>query len=198
MPIESLIPGWSPERSFMLEGFKAMTRLFSPYQWNPFNLNPLRDILEKHVDFEALRRGHPTKRFVSATNVRTGKARDFHTDEVRVDVVLASACLPTLFQAVEIDGDPYWGRRLHGQSRPLSAHLPDAGARHHHRPRQSHRAARYAAAAARDREPDARDHLQLLADQGTLEANWKDAGRRSTVDVAGEFLWVRGSCRFRP
>lgn len=108
LPVEGLVPGWPRESPMALEGFKAVTRLLSPYQWNPLDWNPLRDALERHVDFGRLRRSSGTKLFVSATNVRTGKGRVFETDEVTVDVILASSCLPTLSQAVVIDGDPYW------------------------------------------------------------------------------------------
>ncbi|HEX4943684.1 MAG TPA: patatin-like phospholipase family protein [Usitatibacteraceae bacterium] len=107
-PFEAAVPGWPTQRSLTVEAFKAMTGSLSPYQWNPLNFNPLRDALENHVDFERLRTCKVTKLFVSATNVRTGRGRVFKTDEVSVDVVLASACLPQLFQAVEIEGDPYW------------------------------------------------------------------------------------------
>jgi NTE family protein len=108
LPVEDLLPGWPRESPLALEGFKAVTRLLSPYQWNPLGWNPLRDALERHVDFGRLRRSRGTKLFVSATNVRTGKGRVFETHEVTVDVILASSCLPTLSQAVVIDGDPYW------------------------------------------------------------------------------------------
>jgi len=83
-------------------------RVFSPYQFNPMNYNPLRYILEQSVDFERLRAGSDIKLFLSATNVRSGKVRIFKTDEVTPDAVLASACLPFIFQAVEIDGEAYW------------------------------------------------------------------------------------------
>ena len=85
-----------------------VTRMFSPYQTNPLNLNPLRDILAEQVDFDALRKRKDIKLFVSATNVRTCKLRVFRTAEMSVDALLASACLPIVFQAVEIDGEPYW------------------------------------------------------------------------------------------
>ena len=90
------------------EWFKAVTHAFSPYQLNPANLNPLRDILNGLVDFEALHACRDTKLFLTATNVRTGKPRVFHNAEITADAVMASACLPQLFQAVEIDGVPYW------------------------------------------------------------------------------------------
>jgi NTE family protein len=95
----------SPAYVFM----DMMTRLFSPYQFNSANYNPLRDVLVQVVDFEALRRRScPVKLFLSATNVRTGKVKVFDNDEITADSVLASCCLPFLFQAVEIDGESYW------------------------------------------------------------------------------------------
>lgn len=88
--------------------FDSFTRSFSPYQFNPLNLNPLRDILQKHVDFERLQACYCTNVFVCATNARTGKPRIFNNTELSVDAVMASTCLPSLFQAVEIDGEEYW------------------------------------------------------------------------------------------
>lgn len=88
--------------------FEAMTRLFSPYQLNPFNFNPLRDVLEKQVDFERLRRTRGMHVHLCATNVETGKVRIFNREEITPDAVLASACLPFLFQTIEIDGAHYW------------------------------------------------------------------------------------------
>jgi NTE family protein len=88
--------------------FMRMAGAGSPYQWNPFNWNPFRQALEETVDFERLRASRITKLFLAATNVETGKARIFTTAEVSVDVVMASSCLPFLFQAVEIDGQHYW------------------------------------------------------------------------------------------
>ncbi|OFX06277.1 MAG: alpha/beta hydrolase [Alphaproteobacteria bacterium RIFCSPHIGHO2_12_FULL_63_12] len=85
-----------------------MTRVFSPYETNPFNYNPLRKTLEQIVDFERLRAESPIRIFLSATNVRQGKVRVFKNDEITADAVLASACLPFMFQAVEIEGEPYW------------------------------------------------------------------------------------------
>lgn len=88
--------------------FDALTRTFSPYQFNPFNINPLRVVLERCIDFGNLRQCKTLKLFLSATNVRSGKIKIFTADAVSADVVLASACLPFLFQAVEIDGEHYW------------------------------------------------------------------------------------------
>ena len=80
----------------------------SPYQLNPLNLNPLRDILADTVDFKAVRACDRTHLFIAATHVATGELRIFRQEEITADMVLASACLPLLFQAVEIDGEAYW------------------------------------------------------------------------------------------
>jgi NTE family protein len=80
----------------------------SPYQFNPLNLNPLRDLLVDCIDFEAVRRSDRVGLFIGTTHVRSGALHVFRTHEVTVDVVLASACLPMLFQAVDIDGEAYW------------------------------------------------------------------------------------------
>jgi NTE family protein len=98
----------SIERSPAFMFFDMMTRLLSPYQFNPLNYNPLRDVLEKTVDFERLRRENVVKLFLCATNVRTGKVKIFENHELTVSAVLASGCLPQLFQAIEIDGEAYW------------------------------------------------------------------------------------------
>jgi NTE family protein len=92
----------------MFYAFKMFTGSVSPYQWNPLNWNPFREALEHCVDFAKLRRCKSTKLFIAATNVETGKARVFTTPEITVEVVLASSCLPFLFQAVEIEGQHYW------------------------------------------------------------------------------------------
>ncbi|MFG1477599.1 patatin-like phospholipase family protein [Xanthobacter sp. V4C-4] len=84
-----------------------MTRVFSPYQYNPLGRNALAPILAKQIDFERLRQS-PVQVFITATNVRTGRPRVFRNAEITPEVLMASACLPTLFQAVEIDGEAYW------------------------------------------------------------------------------------------
>jgi NTE family protein len=84
------------------------TNAFSPYQFNAIDINPLKDLLEKLVNFDSLRKTQAIKLFVCATNVRTARAKIFHTSEITADAVMASACLPQLFKAVEIDGEAYW------------------------------------------------------------------------------------------
>jgi NTE family protein len=80
----------------------------SPYELNPANLNPLRDYVHSVLDVGAIRAADSIKLFVAATNARTGELRVFKRDEITADVFLASACLPLVFQAIEIDGEPYW------------------------------------------------------------------------------------------
>lgn len=92
-------------RQVWLEG---VARVASPYDLDPAGRNPLASLLAESVDFERLRRNPPVQLFVSATNVRTGKVRIFGPDEISLEAVLASACLPQLFHAVEIDGEHYW------------------------------------------------------------------------------------------
>src|SRR5215467_4461349 len=88
--------------------FDAMSRYFSPYDLNPLNINPLRDVIERFVDFDAVRRCTDVQLFVSATNVTTGRLRVFPREKISADVVMASAALPLVFQAVIIDDTPYW------------------------------------------------------------------------------------------
>jgi len=88
--------------------FPRLAAMASPYRFNPLNINPLRDLLESLVDFDRVRNCARSRLFISATNVRTGKIKVFSGGEVTADAVMASACLPNLFQAVEIDGEAYW------------------------------------------------------------------------------------------
>ncbi|MGD2132894.1 MAG: patatin-like phospholipase family protein [Maricaulaceae bacterium] len=98
----------SPASGSSYAAFETLLKATSPYEINPFNINPLRSILEQTIDFDRLRAAERIKVHVSATNVRTGRARIFTTDELSVEVLLASACLPAIYQAVEIDGEAYW------------------------------------------------------------------------------------------
>jgi NTE family protein len=100
--------GFGLDQSPMYLMAESMLRIFSPYQLNPLNANPLRDLLATHVDFAALRKSCPISLYLCATNVETGKVKIFSHEDICVNAVLASACLPMLFQAVEIDGQHYW------------------------------------------------------------------------------------------
>jgi NTE family protein len=106
------VPGWGDrwavdnDPAFMM--MDLITRMWSPAQLNPMKLNPLRDLLEAQVDFAGLRARPDVKLFVTASNVRTCKSRLFRTPELTAQSVMASACLPFLFEAVEIEGEHYW------------------------------------------------------------------------------------------
>ena len=106
-PFDVLMGRWSLDRSPLFMAYDLAARLISPYAVNFHGYNPLREVLRATIDFDALARA-PIHLFVTATNVRTGRGRVFKNDEVTADVLLASACLPMLFRAVTIDGDPYW------------------------------------------------------------------------------------------
>lgn len=106
-PIDILLGRWTLDSSPVFLAFELMARILSPYDLNPGGANPLSKILASHIDFDRLSKA-PIKLFVTATNVRTGRGRVFHNAELTPDVLLASACLPTLFQAVQIDGEAYW------------------------------------------------------------------------------------------
>ncbi len=101
-------PWLKPWIAPLQQAAQYMGSQLSPYQLNPLNLNPLRDILADTVDFEAVRACDRTQLFIAATRVSTGELRIFRQGELTADMVLASACLPLLFQAVEIDGEGYW------------------------------------------------------------------------------------------
>jgi NTE family protein len=106
-PLALLSGRWTLENSPMYLATEVMTRMFSPYELNPLNAHPLRGILDQTVDFGCLAKS-PVRLFITATNVRTGTGRVFRNAEITPDVLLASACLPTMYQAVEIDGEHYW------------------------------------------------------------------------------------------
>jgi NTE family protein len=101
----SLIPTeGSPVQLFM----DTMAKFISPYDFNPLNINPLKDLIERFADFEAIRNFTQLQLFISATNVHSGQLRVFRREHVTADVVMASAALPLMFRAVEIEGEPYW------------------------------------------------------------------------------------------
>jgi NTE family protein len=106
-PWERMTGRWTLDNSPAYLAADIIARFVSPYAFGPNVRNPLREILVETIDFEALADG-PVKLFINATNARTGRGRVFRKNEITPDVLLASACLPTLYQAVEIDGEPYW------------------------------------------------------------------------------------------
>lgn len=106
-PLDKVLGRWTLDNSPLFVAMDLMSRLYSPYDLNPGGGNPLRDILQGLIDFDLIK-SSPVKLFITATSVRTGRGRVFRNADITPDVLLASACLPTLFQAVEIDGEPYW------------------------------------------------------------------------------------------
>jgi NTE family protein len=105
--LDRLLGRWTLDTSPAYVTMDLMSRVLSPYDLNPLGLNPLRGILAESIDFGRIARS-PIKLFITATNVRTGRGRIFRNAEITADVLLASACLPTMFRAVEIDGEAYW------------------------------------------------------------------------------------------
>jgi len=106
--LDKLMGRWSLDYSPTFIWSRAFIRNFSPYEFNPFEINPLRDVVAKSFDFDAINACQSVKLFLSATNVRTGNPKIFRQPEISIDAVLASACLPFLSHAVEIDGEAYW------------------------------------------------------------------------------------------
>ncbi len=106
-PLDVLLGRWTLDNSPAYIAMDMMSRLFSPYDLNLAGWNPLRKILTEGVDFERVTQS-PIKLFITATNVATGRARVFRNRDLTPDVLIASACLPTMFQAIEIDGEAYW------------------------------------------------------------------------------------------
>ncbi|NLF54395.1 MAG: patatin-like phospholipase family protein [Thauera phenolivorans] len=103
--------GGDAENGGLAPGIRMMlywARQFSPQQLNPFDINPLRDIISAQIDFERLREKSALKLFIAATNANTGRLRLFTTREMSVQALLASGCLPSIHHTIEIDGEPYW------------------------------------------------------------------------------------------
>ena len=91
-----------------LSAVSGMSRMFSPYEFNPMGFDPLRKLLSETIDFSKLRAASSIELLIAATDISTGRPRFFRREEMTVDAVLASACLPTLHHAVEIEGCAYW------------------------------------------------------------------------------------------
>ena len=107
-PIDMILGNWSLDTSPSYVFFDLLSRVSSPYETNPLDLNPLRELLDEHVNFDKVRRCDDMPIYLSATNVETGRVRVFNRHEITRDAVLASACLPLMFKAVEIEGQHYW------------------------------------------------------------------------------------------
>ncbi|MEO1328846.1 MAG: patatin-like phospholipase family protein [Pseudomonadota bacterium] len=126
-PFDIVTGNWSLAGSPMYLAMDILQRIASPYDMNPLDLNPLRDLVAAQIDFEKVRRAHDLGLYIGATNVETGRVRVFPRDEVTLDVVMASACLPFLYKAVEIDGRYYWDGGYMGNP-PLYPFIGESGA----------------------------------------------------------------------
>jgi predicted acylesterase/phospholipase RssA len=167
-PIEKALWGWDMSHSMGWNAFETLTRLVSPYQLNPFptEFNPLRKALQDSLDLGRLRTDKAAMRmFISATNVRTGKPKVFTRPEITVDALLASACLPTIFRAVEIDGEAYWDGGYLGNPALWPLYHDRLAVRHRAGAAQPAAAAGAADLDRRHHEPAERDQLQRLADE---------------------------------
>ena len=107
-PYDRMTGNWNLDHSPGYLFFDLLGRIASPYDLNPLNINPLRDLLTKTIDFDRVRCCSGLKLFIAATSVRTGRVRLFEREELTVDVLMASACLPLLYQTVTVDGEDYW------------------------------------------------------------------------------------------
>ena len=158
---------------------EALAYFASPYQLNPFNINPLKKLFEEFVDFERVRRQDAVKLFLSATDVRTAKVKVFSGKELRAEHVLASTCLPLMMQAVEVDGEYYWDGGYSGNPAifPLVYECEIAG--HRPGPPDAGRPARSSDLVAGDHESHAGDQLQYRADpRDALGRRAQPANRR--------------------
>lgn len=104
-PLGAILAAWEPLSHLWLQG---VTQVLSPYEFNPFNIDPMRDILETVIDFDELQRSRATQLTIYATNIRTGRARIFTNRQINADSVLAAACQPSVSHAVQIEGEQYW------------------------------------------------------------------------------------------
>ena len=124
--LDVLVGNWSLDRNPAYIAADLMSRVVSPYEINPLGLNPLRDLLARTVDFDEVRACSDLAVHISATDVETGRVKVFNRPELTLDMVMASACLPTLYHAVEIDGRHYWDGGFMGNPviHPFYDHSP--------------------------------------------------------------------------
>lgn len=127
-PMDMMLGSWSLDTSPGYVMADLMSRMASPYDLNPLGINPLRDLVEDFIDFNKVANCQDMGLYISATNVETGRAHVFQRHEITLDVVMASACLPTMFKAVEIEGVPYWDGGFMGNPVlfPFIDHSPSA------------------------------------------------------------------------
>jgi NTE family protein len=113
-PVDKFLSNVGVDISPSTMALDYLTRVFSPYQFNLFDINPLRGIVEEMVDFKALNKKCPIDLYINATHATSGKCKIFEPGELSLDAVMASACLPFIFKTVVVDGEPYWDGSLSG------------------------------------------------------------------------------------
>lgn len=106
--IEKSMGSWNVDFTPGFVFFDLMSRVMSPYQINPLGYNPLEEVIKKHIDFDKVNKCNKVKLFIAATNVKTGRVKIFEREQLTLDKLLASACIPTMFHAVEVDGEYFW------------------------------------------------------------------------------------------
>ena len=126
-PFDVLLGRWSLDTSPGYVLSQQVRRSLSPYEFNPLDINPLRDVVAEFFDFDVINKARSPKLFLSATNVRTGRLKVFRQPDISADTAMASACLPDLFHAVEIDGEAYWDGGFMGNP-PLFALIDETDA----------------------------------------------------------------------
>jgi NTE family protein len=174
-PLDRVLGRWSLDYSPVFIALDLMSRLFSPYDLNPHGFNPLTHILHESIAFDRLAQS-PIKLFITATNVRAGRGRVFRNAELTPDVLLASACLPTMFQAIEIDGESYWDGGFAGNP-TITPLIRESDARDTIRADQSARTTRHAANGDRNPQPSQRGLLQRHVDEGIAHDRVDAPGR---------------------
>ncbi len=107
-PLDVMFGRFGFDLSWSYHMFASFTHLISPYQWNPLNINPLKQLIAEHVDFDLVRNFDAMKIFVSATSIETGHIRVFRREELSEPALLASTALPLMFHAVEVEEQHYW------------------------------------------------------------------------------------------
>ena len=162
-----------PRQSSPAPWLGALSRYWSPYDLNPLNINPLKNLIERFVDFAAVRGDTRRELFISATNVHSGEQRVFSRAEMTAEVVMASACLPLLFQAVEIDGVPYWDGGYSGNPAVLPFLRATVDRGRADRADQSDRARRRA-------DQRARDHDAGCTRSPSTRRCWRSCARSSS------------------
>ena len=176
----SLLPS---EGSPTFDWLNAWSRYLSPYDLNPLNINPLKDLIERFVDFEGLR-ADTRQLFIAATNVQTGKLHIFPKEKISAEAVMASACLPAVFRAVEIDGVPYWDGGYLGNPVLFPFFRATDTEGRADRSNQSGDAQESAALDARHHGPRQRDHLQFGADGGVARHRVRQPADRPKTAAA--------------